>query len=99
VQPTLTHLAAPLLICQGVGLLAKLETLMLNENGFVEVPASLAECKKLKELKIDGCPVKDNKVKKYLQQGEMKQLAKYLEKNGAGASGGKSGGGKKGKKK
>jgi hypothetical protein len=51
----------------------------------------------LKELKIDDCPVKDNKIKKYLVQGEMKQLAKYLEKNGAGA-GGKSGGGKKGKK-
>jgi hypothetical protein len=85
-------------IFQDVGLLSKLETLALNDNAFTELPSSLSACKKLKDLKIDGCPVKDNKIKKYLAQTTdgMKQLAKYLEKNGAGAGGGSGGGGKKG---
>ena len=72
----------------------------MNDNELREIPAALSECKKLKEIKIDGCPVKDNKIKKYLAAGEIKNLMKYLEKSGAGAgSGGGGGGGKKGKKK
>jgi len=78
---------------QGIGLLSKLESLILNNNPLSEIPADLGHCKKLKDLKLDDCPLKDNKIRKYLTQGEMKQLFKYLEKNSGG------GGGKKGKKK
>lgn len=76
-----------------LGCLEKLETLVVNGNLFSEVPAAMASCKKLQAFKIDDCPVKDNKIKKYLAAGEMKNLLKYLEKSGAGAGGG----GKKGK--
>ena len=44
---------------------------------------------------MSRCPVKDNKVKKYLAAGEMSNLQKYLAKSGGGGGGG----GKKGKKK
>jgi len=78
-----------------LGSLEKMESLVVNGNLFTEVPATMASCKKLQAFKIDDCPVKDNKIKKYLAAGEMKNLLKYLEKSGAGAGGG--GGGKKGK--
>ena len=42
----------------GVGLLVKMETCVLSENPFTELPSEFATCKKLKDLKIDGCPVK-----------------------------------------
>ena len=79
-----------------LGDLAKLETLSLNANAtLTALPASLAQCKKLKEIRVDDCAIADNKVLGYIAKGEMKQLAKYLEKN---AGGGKKGGGKKGKR-
>ena len=62
------------------------------------MPAELAACKKLKQIKIDGCPVKDSKVKKYIEKEEIKNLLKYLEKQGPSGGGG-AGGGKKGKGK
>ena len=62
------------------------------------MPPELAACKKLKEIKIDGCPVKDSKVKKYVEKAEIKNLLKYLEKQ-APSGGGGGGKGKKGKKK
>lgn len=77
-------------------MVGKLESLILNDNEISEIPSELASCKKLKELKVDNCPVRDSKIKKYLAQGEMKQLSKYLEKNGVSAE---EGSGKKGKKK
>ena len=50
---------------------------------------------KLKMIKIDACPVKDSKVVKYVEKGEIKNLLKYLEKQGPSRGGG--GKGKKGK--
>ena len=62
--------------------------------------ASLPGCKKITTLRIDGCPIKDSKVKKYVEGGEIKNLLKYLEKNGGGGGKGGGGGGKgKGGKK
>ena len=83
----------------GLGLLVKMETLVLSENCFTELPSELCTCKKLKEIKIEDCPVKDNKAKKYIQQNEVKNLLKYLEKQGGGGGGGKSKGKGKGKKR
>ena len=80
------------------GLAVKLECLVLSNNPLVVVPAELAACKKLKQIKIDGCPVKDSKVKKYIEKEEIKNLLKYLEKQGPSGGGG-AGGGKKGKGK
>ena len=37
----------------------------------------------IKYIKCDACPIKDNKVLGYISKGEYKQLAKYLEKQGA----------------
>ena len=85
-------------LIQDIGQVMKLEVLVLNDNEISELPSDLAGCKKLKELRIDGCPIKDNKVKKYLAQGEMKQLCKYLEKNGASSDSVGAGAGKKKKK-
>jgi len=84
----------------GLGDLAKLEALTLNGNAdLAAIPATLAKCKKLKDLKCDGCAIADNKVLGYVQKGEYKQLAKYLEKTaakgGGGGGGKKKGGGKK----
>ena len=53
------------------------------------------KCKKLKSIKCDGCPIKDNNVLGYITKGEYKQLAKYLEKTAMQGGGG----GGKGKKK
>lgn len=64
-----------------LGALNKLENLVLSDNPLVELPASLANCKKLKSIKIDRTDITDNKVAGYVQRGEMKQLAKYWEKN------------------
>ena len=79
-----------------IGDAAKLEALTVNENKeLTSLPATLAKCKKLKSIKCDGCPIKDNKVLGYISKGEYKQLGKYLEKTAK--QGGRGGG--KGKKK
>jgi len=81
-----------------IGDLDKLEFLTLNGNEDLSaVPSTLSKCKKLKDLKLDGCGKFDNKVLGYVQKGEYKQLAKYLEKTAAkgGGGGGKKKGGKK----
>jgi Leucine-rich repeat (LRR) protein len=79
-----------------IGDAAKLEALTVNENKeLTALPATLAKCKKLKSIKCDGCPIKDNKVLGYIAKGEYKQLGKYLEKTAK--QGGRGGG--KGKKK
>eukprot|EP00633_Aureoumbra_lagunensis_P008794 CAMPEP_0197313830 /NCGR_PEP_ID=MMETSP0891-20130614/30847_1 /TAXON_ID=44058 ORGANISM="Aureoumbra lagunensis, Strain CCMP1510" /NCGR_SAMPLE_ID=MMETSP0891 /ASSEMBLY_ACC=CAM_ASM_000534 /LENGTH=449 /DNA_ID=CAMNT_0042801939 /DNA_START=100 /DNA_END=1449 /DNA_ORIENTATION=+ len=80
----------------GLGSLVKLETLILSHNPFTELPPALAACKKLKLIKVDSTKISDNKVLGYIDKGEMKQLAKYWEKNSAKSTGG---GGKKGKKR
>ena len=61
------------------------------------LPHAITQLKKVKELNLDGNPLKDNKVKKYLDQGGkgLKDLWKYLEKNAKKGGGG----GKKSKKK
>ena len=82
-----------------IGDAAKLEALTVNENKeLTSLPATLAKCKKLKEIRVDDCAIADNKVLGYIQKGEMKQLAKYFEKTAAKGGGGKKGGGKKGKR-
>ena len=79
-----------------IGDAAKLEALTVNENKeLASLPATLAKCKKLKSIKCDGCPIKDNKILGYIAKGEYKQLGKYLEKTAK--QGGRGGG--KGKKK
>ena len=79
-----------------IGDAAKLEALTLNGNTeLAALPATLAKCKKMKDIKCDGCGIADNKVLGYIKKGEYKQLAKYFEKTAK--SGGKGGG--KGKKK
>jgi len=78
-----------------LGKLAKLEVLALNSNPLTALPPTLAACKKLKDLKVDNTAISDNKVLGYIQKGEMKQLAKYFEKQ---QSSGKGGTGKKGKR-
>ena len=77
-----------------LGALAKLETLTLSDNPLTALPPALANCKKLKDLKVDNTQIKDNKVLGYIQKGEMKQLAKYFEKQGgSSSSSSKKGGG------
>ena len=51
------------------------------------MPPELAACGK---IKIDGCPVKDSKVKKYVEKAEIKNLLKYLEKQAPSGGGGGS---------
>lgn len=80
-----------------LGLAAKLETLLLSDNPFTTLPTSLANCKKLKDVKVDRTNIADNKVLGYIQKAEFKQLAKYWEKNSGGSKKGGSGA-KKGKR-
>jgi len=87
------------LLPPAVGALAKLETLVLNDSPLTELPTELANCKKLKVLKVDNTRIADNKVLSYVNKAEIKQLFKYLEKNANGPrSAAKGGGGKKGKR-
>jgi hypothetical protein len=54
----------------------------LSENKIVALPEEVSELKKLKEMKADGCPIKDQKVVKYLEKGGrgLKELFVYLQK-------------------
>lgn len=54
----------------------------VSENKIVALPAEVTELKKLKELGAAGCPIKDQKVVKYLEKGGkgLKELMLYLQK-------------------
>jgi Leucine-rich repeat (LRR) protein len=54
----------------------------LSENKLVALPEEVSELKKLKEMKADGNPIKDQKVVKYLEKGGrgLKELFVYLQK-------------------
>ena len=78
-----------------IGLASKLEALSISGSRVESLPATLPGCKKLKDVRIDGCPIKDNKAKKYVEQGDVKNLLKYLEKSGGGKGGGGKGKGKR----
>eukprot|EP01063_Lacrimia_lanifica_P024281 TRINITY_DN32219_c0_g1_i1.p1 TRINITY_DN32219_c0_g1~~TRINITY_DN32219_c0_g1_i1.p1 ORF type:complete len:508 (+),score=284.97 TRINITY_DN32219_c0_g1_i1:57-1580(+) len=73
-----------------------LAKLSMKETKVTELPLAITGLKKVKEIAMDGSPLADNKVKKYLAEGGkgLKELWKYIEKNAK-----KGGGGKKNKKK
>jgi len=79
-----------------------LKVLDMSENTLTHLPVELAACGKLRcgELNMTNNPIKDNRLKKMLNQGiKAKAVLEYLEKNSAGGGGGGGKKGGKGKKK
>eukprot|EP01060_Flectonema_neradi_P013722 TRINITY_DN2044_c5_g1_i1.p1 TRINITY_DN2044_c5_g1~~TRINITY_DN2044_c5_g1_i1.p1 ORF type:complete len:510 (+),score=129.63 TRINITY_DN2044_c5_g1_i1:82-1611(+) len=83
-------------ISDEIGCCPVLASIKMAGCSITSIPGAITQLKKVKELNLDNNPLKDNKVKKYLDQGGkgLKDLWKYLEKNAK-----KGGGGKKNKKK
>lgn len=66
-----------------IGTLPLLEDFTAEDNKITELPFEITKLKKVKTLKLNGNPLKDQKVKKMLQrEGKgLKELWKYLNKN------------------
>jgi hypothetical protein len=60
--------------------LPSLKTLNLFSNRLTQVPANLCECHKLKELLLKENKLKDNRLKKLVEQDKGKAVIDYLER-------------------
>lgn len=66
--------------------LEQLNELVLEKNMIRAVPTEICQLKKVKVLKMNDNPIKDQKVVKMLKQtGKLKELWKYFKKNGGEA--------------
>jgi len=60
--------------------LQQLKLLNLDNNQLKQIPAELSKCQKLKELRFKLNPLKDNRLKKLMEQDKLKAVMEYLEK-------------------
>lgn len=60
--------------------LPSLKTLNLENNQLVRVPSSLSQCAKLKDLLLKENKLKDNRLKKLVDQNKGKAIIEYLER-------------------
>lgn len=85
-----------------VGCLHVLKKLDMSSNKILELPASLADCGKLRDLDFKDNPIKDRRLAKLVQQSKgQKAILDYVRSNGAkpDQESGDKKGQKKGKKK
>lgn len=75
---------------------AALKLLDVSDNKLREVPASISKCQRMKTFKLEGNPLKDNRLRKMTGQCNTRAILEYIAKQGGGDGGKK--GGKKGKK-
>ncbi|RMZ96192.1 leucine-rich repeat-containing 47-like [Brachionus plicatilis] len=60
--------------------LASLKLFNLENNNIKQVPANLCQCIKLKDLLLKENKLKDNRLKKLVDQNKMKPIIEYLER-------------------
>lgn len=60
--------------------LPSLKVLNLENNKITQVPASLCQCNKLKDLLLKENKLKDNRLKKLVEQDKSKAIIEYLER-------------------
>ncbi|CAF3921600.1 unnamed protein product [Adineta steineri] len=60
--------------------LNSLKTIIIDSNQLVEIPAQLSQLHKLKELRFKSNPLKDNRLKKLMEQDKLKPVLEYLAK-------------------
>lgn len=60
--------------------LPSLKTFNINNNKITAIPSVYGKCNKLKELNMKENKLKDNRLKKLVEQDKMKAIFEYLEK-------------------
>ncbi|KAM6219300.1 leucine-rich repeat-containing protein 47 [Rhynchocyon petersi] len=69
--------------------LASLKTLDLSNNQLSEIPATLADCPKLKEIHFEGNKLKDKRLEKMVHGCQTKSILEYLRVGGRGCGKGR----------
>lgn len=60
--------------------LPSIKTLNLENNQLAQIPSNLCQCLKLKELLLKNNKLKDNRLKKLVEQDKIKPVLEYLER-------------------
>lgn len=75
--------------------LIALKILDMSENRITELPVEFSECLKLKEMNLKQNPIKDNRLKKMINQCAAKSVMEYVASHSGQTGKGKGGKGKK----